>query len=337
MRLKSKSALTWTREWPGPTTEDTIDSTCSRRCFSNDGLPLVGADIAAVGIVGGAVGEQLAALVDDRDALRPQPVDRGGDQMADGAHLRRFERAAHLEHDRGRRLDLVAREQRPFGHHQMHARGLDAVERLDGAGQLAFERPQIIDVLHEARGAERVRLVENLVADAAALGQAVFGQRHAQPRDAVARHHDDIAVVAQFVGDAFAIELLDDGGGIFQRQVGEQRRHLRRGHPQHQEGEEADQGDGDGAHRGDARGAERFDELDQTLHRAFPQACRQEPAAKSDALAFHPARFARWMVSARLINWPEGRQPTQVRKKSRARIRNAGRMRPALSEFGNAD
>src|ERR1700675_1860896 len=69
----------------------------------------------------------------------------------------------------------------------MHAGGLDAVERTDGARQLAFERPQIVDVLHEARGAERVRLVENLVADAAALGQAVFGQRHAQPGDAVTR------------------------------------------------------------------------------------------------------------------------------------------------------
>ena len=51
--------------------------------------------------------------------------------------------------------------------------------------KLALERAQMIDVLHEARGAERVRLVEDLVADAAALGQAALGELHAQPRDLV--------------------------------------------------------------------------------------------------------------------------------------------------------
>ena len=43
-------------------------------------LPFVGADIAAVRIVGGAVGQQVARLVDDRDALRAQ--------LADGAAMR---------------------------------------------------------------------------------------------------------------------------------------------------------------------------------------------------------------------------------------------------------
>ena len=85
-----------------------------------------------------------------------------------------------LQYDRGRRLDLVAREQRPFRHHQVHARVLHAVERADGARELAFERAHAVDVLHEARGAERIRLVENLVADAAALGQPALGKRHAQ-------------------------------------------------------------------------------------------------------------------------------------------------------------
>ena len=49
---------------------------------------------------------------------------------------------------------------------------------------------------------------------------------------------------------------------IFERQVGEQRRHLRRRDPHDDEGEEADQRDGDGGHRGDARTAERFRKLD---------------------------------------------------------------------------
>jgi hypothetical protein len=71
-------------------------------------LPLVGADVAAGLAVGGAVGQELALLVDNRDALRAQAVDGGGDQMADGAHLRRIERTAYFEDDRGGRVDLVA-------------------------------------------------------------------------------------------------------------------------------------------------------------------------------------------------------------------------------------
>ena len=61
--------------------------------------------------------------------------------------------------------------------------------------KLAFERAQVVDVLDEAGGAERVGLVEDLVADAAALGQAAFGELHAQPRHPVLRHQDDGAVV----------------------------------------------------------------------------------------------------------------------------------------------
>ena len=82
--------------------------------------------------------------------------------------------------------------------------------RADGAGELALERAQMVDVLDEAGGAERVGLVEDLVADAAALGQAALGELHAQARDLVLRHHDDGAVVAHFVGDGLALEVLDD-------------------------------------------------------------------------------------------------------------------------------
>ncbi len=150
----------------------------------------------AVGVGGGAVGEQLPGFVDDRDPLRLQPVDRGGDEVADGADLLRFERTAHPYHDRGRRLRGLAGEQRPFRQHQMDARGLDAVNGADGAGEFALQRAQMIDVLDEARGAKRVRLVKNLVTDAAALGQAALGELHAQPRHPVLRHHDHGAFVA---------------------------------------------------------------------------------------------------------------------------------------------
>jgi hypothetical protein len=61
----------------------------------------------------------------------------------------------------------------------MHTGSHDAVDAADGSRQLALERAQIVDILDEARGAERIRFVENLVTDAAALGQAFAGRRRA--------------------------------------------------------------------------------------------------------------------------------------------------------------
>src|SRR5215216_438781 len=149
-----------------------------------------------IGFLAGAVSQQPAGFVDDRHPLRLQSVDGGGDDMADGADLLRFEAAAHPHHDRGRRLRHLAREQGPFRQYQMDAGGLDAVDGADGAGEFTLQRAQMVDVLDEARGAERIGLVENLVADAAALGQVAFGQLHPQPRDLVLWHHDDRAFVA---------------------------------------------------------------------------------------------------------------------------------------------
>ncbi len=162
----------------------------------------------------GAVGEQLAGLVDDRDALRLQPVDGGGDEVADGADLLGLERAADPDHDRGRRLRRLAREQRALGQHEVDAGGLDAVDGADGAGELAFECAEMIDVLDERGGAERVRLVEHFVADAAALGQAALGELHPQAGDLVLGHHDDAAFIAQLELDALALQILDNAGGI---------------------------------------------------------------------------------------------------------------------------
>ena len=95
-----------------------------------------------------------------------------------------------------------------------------AVDGADGAGEFALQRAQMIDVLDEAGGAERVGFVEDLVADAAALGQAALGELHAQPGDLVLWHHDHGAVVAQLEGDRLAFQVLDDGGGVsMQRSV----------------------------------------------------------------------------------------------------------------------
>ena len=86
----------------------------------------------------GAVGKQFAGLIDDGNALRLQAIDGGRDQVADGPHLLRLERPAHLEHDRGGGIDLVTREQRPFRKHQMHTRRLHAV---DGCGWCGTSSP----------------------------------------------------------------------------------------------------------------------------------------------------------------------------------------------------
>ena len=218
----------------------------------------------------GAVGEQTAGFVDDRDPLRLQAVDRGGDEVADRADLLGFQRAADPDHDRGRRLRRLAREQRALGQHQVDAGGLDAVDGADGAGKLAFQRAQMIDVLDEAGGAERVRLVEHLVADPAALGQAAFGELHPKPRDLVLRHHDHAAFIAQLELDALALQVLDNAGRIFDAEVGEERRHLRRGDAHDDEGKEADERGGDRDHRPEAGGADTLQKVPKTLQATAP-------------------------------------------------------------------
>ena len=161
------------------------------------------------------------------------------------------------------------------------------VDRLDGSGQFALERPQMVDVLDETGGAERVGFVEDLVADTAALGQAAFGKFHAQPGDLVLRHHDRGAVVAQLIGDRLAFQLLDDAGGILEAEVGEQRGHLRRRDAHDDEAEEADQR---GCHR------------DIAIRRAAPRPFRKlTRLCKPNAPGFGPgtdwANIAYGMVS----------------------------------------
>jgi hypothetical protein len=69
--------------------------------------PIIDADFADA-FVAAAVGKQAAGFVDNRHPLRLEPVDGGGDQVADGVHLLRLQRAVDFEHDRRRRLHFVA-------------------------------------------------------------------------------------------------------------------------------------------------------------------------------------------------------------------------------------
>jgi hypothetical protein len=190
--------------------------------------------------------------------------------MADGLDLLRFERAAHPHDDRGRRFGRFARKQRPFRQHQMDPRRLDPVDGADGAGQFALKRAQVIDVLDEAGGPERVGFVENLVADAAALGQAALGELHAQPGDLVLRHHDDGAVVAQFEGNGLAFQVLDDGRGILDAEVGKEGGHLRRGDAHDDEREETEQRGCHRDHRHQPRSTQTLQEAHKTLQTNRP-------------------------------------------------------------------
>ena len=61
----------------------------------------------------------------------------------------------------------------------MDARRLDAAHHLDGAREFALDRADARHLLHERGQAERAELVVELVADAAGMRQALFGQRHA--------------------------------------------------------------------------------------------------------------------------------------------------------------
>ena len=217
-----------------------------------------------------AVGQELPGLVDHGDAFRPQAVDGRSHQMTNGAHLLRLKAATHLEHDGGRRFHLFAREQRPLRQHEMDARRLHAVDGADGAGELAFERAEMVDVLNEARRAQDIGFIENLVADAAAFRQAGFGELHAQPRNGILRDEDGAAVHLQFEGNALPLQVSHDGAGIGLREIAEQRRHLRRGDAQDDEGEESDERGRDGSHRRQSRRTQRSQKIEEPLQRTAP-------------------------------------------------------------------
>jgi hypothetical protein len=106
--------------------------------------------------------------------------------------------------------------------------------------------------------AEGVGFVEDLVADAAALGQAALGELHAQPGDLVLRHQDHGAVVAQFIRNGLAFQVLDDAGGVFLTEIGKEGGHLRRGDTHDDKGEETDQRGCHRDHRHQPRSAQTF-------------------------------------------------------------------------------
>ena len=183
-RLKSKSAVSCTRARPGPTTEVTMVSTCSRRRRSKAVWRSSAVTPSALSPrAPSASSRPASSTIETRSGFRPLTAEATRWRIARtccGSSMPRT--LSTIEADgSGRSRENSGRS----GSTRCDARRLHPVDRPDGAGQLAFERAQVVDVLDEARGAERVRLVEDLVADAAALGQAALGELHAQPRHPV--------------------------------------------------------------------------------------------------------------------------------------------------------
>ena len=63
-----------------------------------------------------------------------------------------------------------------------------------------------------------------------------------------------------------AFEIFHDRGRVLEGKVGEQRRHLRCGDAQDEEGKEADQADRYRGHGRDSGSAERPQKIEQSLH-----------------------------------------------------------------------
>ena len=112
--------------------------------------------------------------------------------------------------------------------HEVNAGRSDALDRLDGAGEFAFQRAGFLDALLEVRLPERVCVVEDFVADSAAGGQAGMGEQHAGLGDLVGRDVDLCTAGFELIGDMRAAELVRHLAGIAQVEVAVEQRHARR-------------------------------------------------------------------------------------------------------------
>jgi len=140
------------------------------------------------------------------------------------------------------------------------------VDPLQGPAELALEGAHLVDALHEARGRKALALVEDLIAERAAGGQALAGQRDACLGHRVDRHQDLRAVAAQPVGHA---ELVQPGrhlGCVRRVELAVQHGHFRAAEAQQQEYDERQHGDADPANHRQADRSETAQGLDECVH-----------------------------------------------------------------------
>ncbi len=105
----------------------------------------------------------------------------------------------------------------------MDARRLDAAHHLDRAGQLAFQRAHPCHFLHERGEAERAELVVKLVADVAAMRQALLRKDHARLCALANGRQDVLAVGADVEADAGFRERRADADDVVAVEAGIER------------------------------------------------------------------------------------------------------------------
>jgi hypothetical protein len=123
--------------------------------------------------------------------------------------------------------------------------------------ELALERPAEVNVGEEIGRAQRADLIEDLVADRTAPGQAFLGEGHTQPQGALGRHQDGTAVVEQPEGNAQPLQPPRDLGAVLELQAAIEQGVVGLGDPEHQKAEEREQADRGGAEHEETRRAER--------------------------------------------------------------------------------
>ena len=96
------------------------------------------------------------------------------------------------------------------------------VIRADGAFELAFHRPDFLDVQDELRFAQSIGLVEDLPADRAAGGQALLGQHHPGFFDLFTVDEHGRTAAFERVGDAGRIKLVGNFAGFLEVEAREQ-------------------------------------------------------------------------------------------------------------------
>jgi hypothetical protein len=117
----------------------------------------------------------------------------------------------------------------------MDAHVLDGGDLADGTGQLSLQGVLIVQALDET-GRVEIRPIEKFKADPTTLRKPFAGQMQAPVRDLLSRHRDGTATRQNAIGDAVIYEFIHDRGGIFRRQVGEERAKLRLTRPQEEGG-----------------------------------------------------------------------------------------------------
>ena len=171
----------------------------------------------------GRSGQQIAALIDDRDVAGGKLGNTGCDEVDDACDLPGVDHATgpQLHEDRGAGLLVLPDEHGGPRDREMHAGLLDLGHRLDRLGEVTFEGPLVVDLLGELADAESL-VVHQLEADAAGLRQALRCELEAGLVDLVRRHEDRTAAVRDPVRDVHLGQLRDDRPAVLLGDVGEQ-------------------------------------------------------------------------------------------------------------------